>query len=61
MVEMSIFTDEIISREADNIRDIISGAISIFISHTQQTLNQLTSFGSRPPLGQSAQCFNTNI
>ena len=36
MVEMSIFTDEIISREADNIRDIISGTISIFISQRQQ-------------------------
>ena len=36
VVEMSIFTDEIISREADNIRDIISGAISIFISQRQQ-------------------------
>ena len=36
MAEMSIFTDEIISREADNIRDIISGAISIFISQRQQ-------------------------
>ena len=36
MAEMSIFTDEIISREADNIRDIISGTISIFISQRQQ-------------------------
>ena len=36
VAEMSIFTDEIISREADNIRDIISGAISIFISGRQQ-------------------------
>ena len=35
--EMSIFTDEIISGEADNIRDIISGAISIFRSQRQQT------------------------
>ena len=34
--EMSIFTDEIISGEADNMRDIISGAISIFISGRQQ-------------------------
>ena len=37
VAEMSIFTDEIISREADNMRDIISGAISIFISGRQQT------------------------
>ena len=36
MAEMSIFTDEIISGEADNMRDIISGAISIFISQRQQ-------------------------